>query len=188
MASEEFTYEQFSAQGQPMLKVRSDVMDSWKWVREDNHGDCRWVLWALKSFKTGKGRLINPQQGSGGLPELQALLSTAPEERVHIAILAIKTSDNAGSTRQRLARFHYIPSTMSTMQKSRTTVCQSVIAAEFDCSIKIDCDETDFANMSRIITVDGLAENLLSCGGAHPPTLITFGPDLHFDNSENVQG
>jgi len=170
------------------LKTHPDVIAAESWIndlKKTPENDYRWIVCNLQCTKKmrGKGKLRLIEKGITGLEGLKEVMA-AVEDRVHFGLLAVKTSDNAGSSRIKVIRFDCIPVGMS--GAARTSTCQSIAKnGPVRAHLNFQCDNQDFQNNTELVQFEHIARRLLSAGGAHPPTQIKFSPEMVYENVLN---
>lgn len=149
-------------------------------MRDEEDDVFPWFICKIELGKVSKVRFQD--EGNLGFPEMRDALLALPREFVHIGYLVVKTKDNAGSSRNKTIRFYFQPSDFPGAKAAKHTTTRGLLDVALDpIHLCKDVDEEDL----EMLNAEILGKDLLSAGGAHPPTHLYFGPDMIHENVLN---
>jgi len=111
--------------------------------------------------------------GSGGYNEL---ISKFESSKVHFGILKVVGKDvrkNVESLRNKIVFFTYIGDGVGALAKARV----SIMRPDVDKIITSYACRFDLTGELQGFSKNGIAKEMLKCGGAHTPTHYVFGPE-----------
>lgn len=139
-----------------------------------------WIICKIELAKISKVRF--QAEGNGGFPEMKDALLALSRDFVHVGYLVVKTKDNAGSNRNKTIRFYFQPAGFPGAKAAKHTTTRGLLDEALEpIHLSKNVDEGDL----ETITAEQLGKELLSAGGAHPPTHLYFGPDMIHENVLN---
>jgi len=149
-------------------------------MKNEEEGVYPWIVCKIELGKISKVRF--QAEGNLGFPEMKDCLLGLSREFVHVGYLVAKTKDNAGSNRNKTIRFYFQPAGFPGAKAAKHTTTRGLLDEALNpIHLSKDVDEGDLES----ITAFQLGKELLSAGGAHPPTHLYFGPDMIHENVLN---
>eukprot|EP01036_Dinobryon_divergens_P033062 gene33062-42773_t len=150
---------------QNALKIDAGVRDAWSRLTDDTN-TISWI--ACKYNPESPNNLEFKGEGTGGMPEFIAYLSSDEIVWGSFKVVGVDDRGNLVSRRPKFIFVKYLPASVPTMKRARAGRHAGEIKAIINAHIDVE------VSSPQELTEDYVIQKLRAAGGAHQPTSYEF--------------